>query len=177
MENERQNSNEQTMASALPLETGPESSTQSSNGCESTQGSQKLYSVPTTERLARALEEYNESLPALNPKIEDMIVRARNGVYDDFKSESATPQTDLIYDLKKAGATDLIKRVMNDEFAGTREEGEAWFAQDQYFLVEMLEDDIAKAALPENLRDELLEIVRREPNAKARVDGQGDATG
>lgn len=72
----------------------------------------------TTERLARALEAANA------PKA--MIVAARAGCYDDFKSESATPCMDLVRDLTQAGLTFLAERATDGEFDATPAESEAW---------------------------------------------------
>jgi hypothetical protein len=55
--------------------------------------------IPTTERLARALEA------ALCPSW--MIDRARAGYYDDFKSDLALPCMQLVADLMGIGQTKL----------------------------------------------------------------------
>lgn len=75
--------------------------------------------IPTTERLAKALEE------AGAPK--EMIDRARAGYYDDFKSELALPCVQLVNDLRAAGLHDLERRAMDGEFDGSAEESAAWF--------------------------------------------------
>jgi hypothetical protein len=91
-----------------------------------------LVTEPTTERLARALEAADA------PKA--MVVAARVGCYDDFKSESATPCMDLVRDLMQAAREtweqplrgNLIKlaqRAKLGEFDATREESEAWAAE------------------------------------------------
>ena len=74
--------------------------------------------MSTMERLAKALEDANA------PKA--MIVAARAGCYDDFKSGSATPCMDLVRDLQQAGLTSLAERAMNGEFDSTREESAEW---------------------------------------------------
>jgi hypothetical protein len=77
--------------------------------------------LPTTERLAHALEAAND--PALAP----MIALARAGHYDDFKSDLATPIVQLVNDLERAGHPELAQRAKDGEFDGTIEEGQAWF--------------------------------------------------
>lgn len=87
--------------------------------------------LPTTERLALSLEH------AHAPKV--MITAARAGAYDDCKSESATPITDLVRDLTQAARDApgqplkgdmlrLAQRAKLGEFDATREESEAWAA-------------------------------------------------
>jgi len=78
--------------------------------------------IPTTERLAKALEE--AGAPA------DMIANARKGYYDDYKSELALPCIQLVADLQALGLDDLRRRAMDGEFDGTPEESAAWFAEE-----------------------------------------------
>lgn len=80
--------------------------------------------LPTTERLARALEEVN------NPKLASMIVRARSGYYDDYKSPLAAPIITLVADLRGLGLNDLAQRAINGEWDGTPEESQAWFERE-----------------------------------------------
>lgn len=75
---------------------------------------------PTTERLAKALEETN------NPALKALIPKARAGEYDDYKSPHADPINRLVADLNIAGASDLAARAMAGEFDGTAEEATAW---------------------------------------------------
>ena len=77
--------------------------------------------IPTTERLARALEAAND------PTLARMIALARAGHYDDFKSDIAAPIVALVNDLERAGHPELAQRARNGEFDGTIEEGQAWF--------------------------------------------------
>jgi hypothetical protein len=74
---------------------------------------------PTTERLAKVLEA--AQAPA------EMIARARDGYYDDYKSELATPIPQLVNDCREAGLNDIAQRAIDGEFDATREEGDAWF--------------------------------------------------
>lgn len=76
--------------------------------------------IPTTERLARALEERK------NPRLAGMVRKARAGAYDDYLSDSATPINDLVRDLRQNGEHELAQRAIAGEFDGTREEAEAW---------------------------------------------------
>lgn len=78
---------------------------------------------PTTERLARALEEAGAP--------ESMIEAARAGIYDDFKSPLARPITTLVRACQKAGLIDLAHRAMNGEFDGTQAEADAWMASSE----------------------------------------------
>jgi hypothetical protein len=75
---------------------------------------------PTTERLARDLEA--AGAPAI------MIVRARAGYYDDYKSPLAFPETQLLTDARAAGLEDIAQGVMDGRWDGTREESDAWAA-------------------------------------------------
>ena len=77
--------------------------------------------IPTTERLARALERANA------PRA--MVTAARAGCYDDFRSESASPLTDLVRDLRAEGLFALAQPVADREFDATREEADAWAAE------------------------------------------------
>lgn len=74
--------------------------------------------MKTTEKLAKALEM--AKAPA------SMIADARAGRYDDFKSDSATPITDLVRDCLKHGLRSMAQRAKNGEFDTTREEAEEW---------------------------------------------------
>jgi hypothetical protein len=74
--------------------------------------------IPTTEKLAMAMEQAGAPI--------SMINRARAGVYDHFKSKSVVPIIDLIEDLWAAGLDDLAKRAINCEFDGSAEEAKAW---------------------------------------------------
>lgn len=71
----------------------------------------------TKERLAEVLER---------EKLQDLAFNARLGLYDDFESDSATPQTDLVRALMAKGRKDLARRAADGEWDATREEAEAW---------------------------------------------------
>jgi hypothetical protein len=82
---------------------------------------------PTTERLANALAHI-DGLPA------HIIVWARKGRYDDYKSESPFPLNDLVRDLTRTGIPEAIQfcdRVKAGEFDGTKAEAAAWLASDE----------------------------------------------
>lgn len=68
----------------------------------------------------------------------DLEQEARAGRFDDFESESATPQIDLVQALRSAGVDDLAQRAMNGEWDCTPEEAEAWFQREGKDL--LLED-------------------------------------
>lgn len=77
--------------------------------------------MTTAERLACALEQGRA------PKA--MVTAARAGCYDDFRSESATPIMDLVRDLRAAKLEAMAQRAMDGEFDATKEEAEAWAAE------------------------------------------------
>lgn len=72
---------------------------------------------PTKARLARVLRE--AGLGAL-------AERAESGRFDDYASASATPCTDLVLALERAGRADLAARAREGEWDGTAAEAEAW---------------------------------------------------
>ena len=74
--------------------------------------------IPTTEKLASILAE--------NGAPEGMIKKAREGYYDDFKSDLVTPCVQLVNDLTKLGFIGLATRAKNGEFDSSKEESEAW---------------------------------------------------
>lgn len=76
--------------------------------------------TPTTEKLAKALEEAGAP--------EEMITRARAGYYDDYKSEVATPIAYLVQDARTAGLTKIAERAANDDFAAQDWEADEWAA-------------------------------------------------
>ncbi len=76
--------------------------------------------LPTTERLARALEALND------PRLLNMIAQARAGYYDDFKSTLNFPCIQLVRDLEAAGHPDLAARARDGEFDASEAEAHAW---------------------------------------------------
>lgn len=85
--------------------------------------------IPTTERLARALKATND------PKLAQMIERAKAGYYDDYKSPLANPISQLIDDLRSLGHEELAKQAIDDEFSATPDESSEWFAREGCYLV------------------------------------------
>jgi hypothetical protein len=87
----------------------------------------------TTARLARALE----AIPGCTGA---MIKRARDGYYHDYLSPLATPETQLVADLREAAARpatprnsrpllrEMAQRVINGEFDASKQESDEWAA-------------------------------------------------
>lgn len=97
--------------------------------------------LTTKERLARALEAQND------PKLADMVKKARNGYYDDYESELATPCIQLVVDLTKHGYKEMAQSAMDGEWDGTLEEGQAWMKSEegQEAQMEMIGQIVHKA--------------------------------
>lgn len=76
--------------------------------------------MKTTEKLYRALEKADA------PQV--MLNRAKNGAYDDYLSESATPIFDLITDCKIFNLPLIAQRARDGDFDGTQAEADAWMA-------------------------------------------------
>lgn len=72
--------------------------------------------IPTTEKLAEAMKEAGCSV--------ELIERARNGFYDDFKSPLATPCIQLVSDLNDYPI--LRERAKNGEFDSQKWESDEW---------------------------------------------------
>jgi hypothetical protein len=73
---------------------------------------------PTTEKLARALEEVNAP--------QKMIDNARAGYYDDYKSPIAFPEMQLYTDAREAGLDSIVEGVKEGKWDGTKEESDEW---------------------------------------------------
>ena len=82
---------------------------------------------PTTEKLATALEALEPQSEALR----EMIKKARQGYYDDFKSELMFPLQQLAHDVKAAGHPEFVARVIDGEFDAPLWESEAWIKSDE----------------------------------------------
>lgn len=78
--------------------------------------------MTTKEKLTQALIEANAPFA--------MVELARDGQYDDYESDSATPQLNLIRDCQIFGLNGIKARVMNGDFDGTKEEADAWFERE-----------------------------------------------
>ena len=85
--------------------------------------------IPTTERLAEALEELGD------PRLDEMIKRARQGFYDDYKSPYPFPLLKLKLELQSAGYTWMVNRVIAGEFDATYEEAREWFEKEGRHLI------------------------------------------
>jgi hypothetical protein len=99
---------------------------------------------PTTERLALAL------VRAGAPP--DMIRKASEGYYDDYKSPLAMPETQLLADARRAGLASIAQGVLDGEWDATKEESDAWAASPE-----------GKAAFAELLRPRPNRAQRRHP--------------
>ena len=80
--------------------------------------------MSTKERLAEVLD---------GAGLLELARRARAGEYDDFESDSATPQLDLFQALMAVRHLDLAKRVTDGEWDGTPEEADAWAQSEEGF--------------------------------------------
>lgn len=74
--------------------------------------------IPTTERLAKAMEK--EGCP------DWMVTKAREGYYDDYKSSIATPCIQLVDDLALVARPLLRARALRGEFDAQKWESDEW---------------------------------------------------
>jgi hypothetical protein len=74
--------------------------------------------TPTTEKLAKALEEAGAP--------EEMITHARAGYYDDYKSDVAAPIAYLVQDARTAGLTTIAERAIDGDFDAQGWEADEW---------------------------------------------------
>jgi hypothetical protein len=81
----------------------------------------QMAETPTKMKLAKVLRE--QGLTALAD-------RAEKGEFDDYESPHALPQHVLVSALMDIDRTDLIKRVMDGEWDGTKEEADAWMERE-----------------------------------------------
>ncbi len=58
--------------------------------------------------------------------LDAMADKAAEGYYHDYLSPLALPASQLMDDLKAAGADDLIKRHLNGDFDATFDEADEW---------------------------------------------------
>lgn len=75
---------------------------------------------PSSERLALALEQ--EGAP------DEMITRARQDYYHDFKSPLPLPEMQLLADAREHGLTAIAEGVMEGRWDATKAESDAWAA-------------------------------------------------
>lgn len=74
--------------------------------------------IPTTEKLANALTQAHAPL--------EMIDRARQGYYDDYKADSAVPIMMLVQDARTHGLKDIARRAADGEFDAQSWEADEW---------------------------------------------------
>jgi hypothetical protein len=89
-------------------------------GCPTSYPPEPGDEMHTTEKLALALEELTD------PRLASMIRKARAGYYHDFLSPLATPDRQLMLDLRDAGHHELARRVIDGEFDASKAESAAW---------------------------------------------------
>lgn len=93
------------------------------------------------EKLAQALENYKLSLKIGEVQnmpfylIDEMISKAKMGYYSDYDSPLATPCIQLVEDLGKIKAHELIELAKNGEFDATIEESDEWYKREGRALV------------------------------------------
>lgn len=75
---------------------------------------------PSSEQLVEALIE--AGAPA------EMIQRAREDYYHDFKSPLALPEMELLTDARRHGLTTIAEGVIEGRWDATKEESDAWAA-------------------------------------------------
>lgn len=76
--------------------------------------------ISTSEKLALELEALGD------PTLEQIIERAREGYYDDYKTHLTYPKSALMVDLQELGHEQFADRVMEGEFDGTQAEASEW---------------------------------------------------
>jgi hypothetical protein len=84
--------------------------------------------IPTTERLARALEALGDP----RPEVQTLIAEARAGKYDDFKTNLAFPLIELVQRLRFLNLHALAERVISGEFDAQKWEAEEWATTDEF---------------------------------------------
>lgn len=79
----------------------------------------------TSDKLARVLlERYAQEG---DERLKDMAQKAREGYYDDFKSQLALPLHQLVYDLARINnCNDIVKMVVDGEFDAQVWEVDEW---------------------------------------------------
>ncbi len=86
--------------------------------------------MQTKERLAQRLA----SLGAVG-----LAKVARGGLYSDFESPVAAPKLLLVHDLLGLELKEMAREVMDGKWGDTREEAEAWAAEQTGEVREMLD--------------------------------------
>ena len=84
--------------------------------------------LPTTERLAQDLEAWRVDVhPDNQPFLDTMILSARGGYYDDFKTPLDFPIRQLAVDALKIGLTHIAQGAIEGRYDSMPEEGQAWW--------------------------------------------------
>lgn len=87
-----------------------------------------MSDLPTTERLAKDLEACRKAVHRDNhPFLDTMILSARAGYYDDFKTPLDFPLRQLVADAQKIGLTDIAQWAIDGRYDATQEEAKAWW--------------------------------------------------
>ena len=86
-----------------------------------------MSDLPTTERLAQDLEACrNDVHPDNHPFLDTMILSARAGYYDDFKTPLDFPIRQLVADARKIGLTSIAQGAIDGRYDATQEEAAWW---------------------------------------------------
>ena len=93
-----------------------------------------------TRQACRALEKAND------PKLHDIIERAGEGYYDDYKTTIAFPTIQLVHDLQLAHHPELAQRAKDGEWNAQDWEAREWFEKEGKPLLE--------EAIKEAIKDE-----------------------
>jgi len=59
-----------------------------------------------------------------------MLRKAREGAYNDYQSDSATPIIDLVRDATVWNLPTIVAQAKDGKYDGTREEGDAWMQRE-----------------------------------------------
>lgn len=78
---------------------------------------------PTSQRLARALREAGAPT--------ELVVNARDRVYDEYLGQDVFPEVQLLVDLRAAGLHEFAQRVIDGEFSPSKAEADAWMASEK----------------------------------------------
>src|SRR5690349_8281988 len=79
----------------------------------------------STEKLVRALQA------AQDPRLTEIIERARGDYYHDLASPLIDPNGELVADLQAAGRDDLARRALSGDFDVTQAEAVQWARDEQ----------------------------------------------
>jgi len=85
--------------------------------------------VPTSEKLANFLESLKD------PRLTDMIKKARDGYYDNYKTTIPFPTIQLVLDFEEAGYQELAEEAKKGRWDSQDWEGEEWFEKEGRYLL------------------------------------------